>query len=159
MFRRKRKPSDFGAEIEAHLQLETERLREEGLSETEARAAARRGFGNVSQARGALLRIRPLAFLGSPSARPEFCFPHVAQVSRFCRGGLCDLAVAIGANALVFSALASRVLQSIVYQATPHDALVLGGVVLAMSLLGLIATWIPAQRALQVDSAILLREE
>lgn len=69
------------------------------------------------------------------------------------------LAVAIGANALVFSALASRVLQSIVYQATPHDALVLGGVVLAMSLLGLIATWIPAQRALQVDSAILLREE
>lgn len=50
MFRRKRKPSDFGAEIEAHLQLETERLREEGLSETEARAAARRGFGNVSQA-------------------------------------------------------------------------------------------------------------
>lgn len=50
MFRRKRKPSDFGAEIEAHLQLETERLREEGLSETEARAAARRGFGNLSQA-------------------------------------------------------------------------------------------------------------
>lgn len=49
MFRRKRKPSDFGAEIEAHLQLETERLREEGLCETEARAAAR-GFGNVSQA-------------------------------------------------------------------------------------------------------------
>ena len=31
MFRRKRKPSDFGAEIEAHLQLETERLREEDL--------------------------------------------------------------------------------------------------------------------------------
>jgi ABC-type lipoprotein release transport system permease subunit len=32
-------------------------------------------------------------------------------------------------------------------------------VVLAMSLLGLPATWIPAQRALSVNPLILLREE
>lgn len=31
MFRPKRKSSDFGAEIEAHLQFETERLQHEGL--------------------------------------------------------------------------------------------------------------------------------
>jgi ABC-type lipoprotein release transport system permease subunit len=36
---------------------------------------------------------------------------------------------------------------------------VLGGVVLAMMMLGLVATWIPAQRALSVDPLILLREE
>jgi ABC-type lipoprotein release transport system permease subunit len=47
----------------------------------------------------------------------------------------------------------------IVYQATPRDPLVLAGVVLSMSLLGLVATWIPAQRALGVDPLILLREE
>jgi ABC-type antimicrobial peptide transport system permease subunit len=47
----------------------------------------------------------------------------------------------------------------IVYQATPRDPLVLAGVVLAMALLGLVATWIPAQRALSIDPAILLREE
>jgi ABC-type lipoprotein release transport system permease subunit len=35
----------------------------------------------------------------------------------------------------------------------------LGGVVLVMLLLGLLATWIPAQRALEVDPQILLREE
>jgi hypothetical protein len=55
--------------------------------------------------------------------------------------------------------LASRVLASIVYQATPRDPLVLAGVVFAMSLLGLLATWIPAQRALSIDPAILLRDE
>jgi predicted permease len=55
--------------------------------------------------------------------------------------------------------LASRVLAFIVYQATPRDPLVLAGVVLAMGLLGLLATWIPAQRALSIDPAILLREE
>jgi ABC-type lipoprotein release transport system permease subunit len=47
----------------------------------------------------------------------------------------------------------------VVYQATPRDPLVLMGVVLAMALLGLVATWIPARRALSVDPLILLREE
>ena len=42
MFRRKRKASDFGEEIASHIQLEIERLQEQGLSESEARAAARR---------------------------------------------------------------------------------------------------------------------
>jgi predicted permease len=60
---------------------------------------------------------------------------------------------------LLFGILASRVLASIVYQATPRDPLVLAGVVLAMGLLGLLATWIPARRALSIDPAILLREE
>jgi predicted permease len=60
---------------------------------------------------------------------------------------------------LFLGILASRVLAFIVYQATPRDPLVLAGVVVAMALLGLVATWIPAQRALSIDPAILLREE
>ncbi|HET6170415.1 MAG TPA: FtsX-like permease family protein, partial [Terracidiphilus sp.] len=63
------------------------------------------------------------------------------------------------AAGLLLGLLASRVLASIVYQATPRDPLVLGGVVVAMALLGLLATWIPAQRALSVNPLILLREE
>jgi predicted permease len=60
---------------------------------------------------------------------------------------------------LLLGIFAARVLAFIVYQATPRDPLVLAGVVLAMSLLGLFATWIPAQRALSIDPLILLREE
>lgn len=63
------------------------------------------------------------------------------------------------AAGLVLGLLASRVLASIVYQATPRDPVVMAGVVLVMGLLGLIATWIPAQGALKVDPLILLREE
>ena len=63
------------------------------------------------------------------------------------------------AAGLLLGILAGRVLALIVYQATPRDPLVLIGTVLAMSLLGLVATWIPAQRALSIDPAILLREE
>jgi predicted permease len=63
------------------------------------------------------------------------------------------------AAGLLLGILASRILAHIVYQATPRDPLVLTGVVLAMLLLGLLATWIPAQRALSLDPLKLLREE
>lgn len=55
--------------------------------------------------------------------------------------------------------LATRVLSFIVYQATPRDPMVLGGVTMTMLLLGLVAAWIPARRAMAVDPLILLREE
>jgi len=68
--------------------------------------------------------------------------------------------LAIGSAAGLFlGILAARVLAHIVYTATPRDPLVLAGVVFAMSLLGLLATWIPAQRALSVNPMKLLREE
>ncbi|HTV03829.1 MAG TPA: ABC transporter permease [Acidobacteriaceae bacterium] len=68
--------------------------------------------------------------------------------------------LALGSAAgLILGLLATRVLAYIVYQAKPRDPLVLAGVVLAMLLLGLVATWIPAQRALSIDPLTLLREE
>jgi hypothetical protein len=68
--------------------------------------------------------------------------------------------LALGSAAgLILGILASRVLASIVYQATPRDPLVLAGVVVAMAFMGLVATWIPAQQALSLDPLILLREE
>jgi predicted permease len=63
------------------------------------------------------------------------------------------------AAGLVLGLLGTRMLAFIVFQATPRDPLVLAGVVLAMALLGLLATWIPAQRALSVNPLVLLRDE
>jgi predicted permease len=68
--------------------------------------------------------------------------------------------LAIGSGVgLVLGLLATKVLAFIVYQATPRDPFVVAGVVFAMLLLGLLATWIPAQRALSVNPLVLLREE
>jgi ABC-type lipoprotein release transport system permease subunit len=55
--------------------------------------------------------------------------------------------------------LGTRVLAFIVYQATPRDPIVLAGVVSVMFVVGLLATWIPAQRALSIDPLVLLRDE
>jgi len=40
----------------------------------------------------------------------------------------------------------------------PHDPVLLVGVFVTMTLLGLAATWIPARRVLKIDPARLLRE-
>jgi len=52
-----------------------------------------------------------------------------------------------------------RVLALMVYAATPRDRVVLAACVLAMTFVGLVATWVPAQRALAIDPMVLLREE
>ena len=68
--------------------------------------------------------------------------------------------LALGSVAgLSLGILVSRLLSFLVYQATPRDPLVLAGAVLTMSLVGLLATWIPAQRALSLQPLTLLRED
>ena len=68
--------------------------------------------------------------------------------------------LAIGSLAgVALGVLGARVLAFIVYQATPKDPLVLFGVTATMLILGLVASWIPARRALAVDPLVLLRDE
>ena len=63
------------------------------------------------------------------------------------------------AAGMILGILATRVLSSIVYQATPKDPVILGGVILTMLCVGIVAALIPARRALAVDPMILLRDE
>jgi predicted permease len=68
--------------------------------------------------------------------------------------------LAIGSVAgMILGVLATRVLSSIVYQATPKDPVILGGVILTMLGVGVVAALVPARRALAVDPMILLRDE
>jgi len=82
-----------------------------------------------------------------------------AEVLRAALGRTFRL-LALGSVAgLLLGVPAGKVLAFIVYQATPWDPIVLGGVVLTMLTLGLVAGWVPARRALATDPLILLREE
>jgi ABC-type antimicrobial peptide transport system permease subunit len=81
------------------------------------------------------------------------------QVLRAALGRSVRLLAVGSAAGLLLGMAATRLLSYIVYQATPNDPAVLAGTVFAMLLLGLIATWAPAQRALRVDPSKLMREE
>jgi len=84
---------------------------------------------------------------------------HRVQLMRAALGRPLVVLLSGSAAGLVFGVLASRLLAALVYEATSRDPLVLLGAVTAMALIGLIATWIPARRALAINPAQLLREE
>ena len=81
------------------------------------------------------------------------------NVMRSALGRALVLLLAGSVAGLSLGVVASSLLAQIVYQATPRDPIVFTGVMVTMALLGLLATWIPARRALAVDPAVLLREE
>src|SRR5207253_11127037 len=111
MFRRKRKASDFSSEMEAHIQLETDRLREQGVSEREARAAARRAFGNVTQAQERFYESGRWLFWDDLGQDLRFAFRISHKSPGFAAVAVVTLAVALGANAVVFSVLDAFVLR------------------------------------------------
>lgn len=84
---------------------------------------------------------------------------HRTQVARAALGRPLIVLVSGSVAGLILGVLASRVLAFIVYQATSRDPLVLLCALASMILIGLVATWIPARRALAVNPAQLLREE
>ena len=81
------------------------------------------------------------------------------QVLRAALGRVLRLLAFGSAAGLLLGMAAAKVLAFIVYQASPRDPMVLAGVLLTMLLVGLLAAWIPALRALAADPSILLREE
>jgi predicted permease len=64
-----------------------------------------------------------------------------------------------GAIGLLLAMLTARVLASIVYQASPGDPIVIGGVIASVTILGLAASWAPARRALRLNPTTALRAE
>ena len=97
-------------------------------------------------------RLRELgirAALGAPS--------H--EVMRAALGRTTLLLVVGSSVGLLLGIAASRLLAMIVYQATALDPLVLLGVLVTMSLVGVISASLPARRALTINPVKLLREE
>ncbi len=113
MFWRKRSAEDFAEEIKAHLELEAEDLKREGLSEEEARWKARREFGNVRRAQEQFYVKGRFVWLDSLSHDLRFALRQMRRSPAFAVTAALTLALGIAANVIVFGVLQALVLRTL----------------------------------------------
>jgi putative ABC transport system permease protein len=110
-FWRRRSDEDFAAEVDAHVELETERLVEDGMSLEEARAAARRAFGNATRTREDFHERSRWAWLEQALQDVRYAWRGLRASPAFVAGTVLTLAIGLGLLTTAFSVFNAYVLR------------------------------------------------
>jgi putative ABC transport system permease protein len=111
LFRGQRLDDDLDEELRSHIQLATEENLQRGMSQEEARTAALRAFGGVTQTRESYRARRGLPFLEVLWSDLRYAARQLWKSPGFTLTTALTLAIGIGMNTAVFSMMDAVVLR------------------------------------------------
>jgi len=122
----RRSQRDFEDEIRAHLDLEAERLRAQGMSAADAERAARLNFGNVGVAEDRFYHAQPFASVQDLAGDLRHAWRALLRTPGFLATSVATLALAIGAVAGMFGVVNTVLLKPLPF-ASPERLVVIEG--------------------------------
>jgi predicted permease len=102
-WRRRRSDADFADEIASHLELEADQLAREGMPPADARAGARRAFGNVAAWKERFHDAQRILLVDNVIRDLRYAWRGLRRSPAFAIVVALTLAIGIGANAAVIS--------------------------------------------------------
>ena len=115
LFRHRKLDADLDEELRAHIDLAITDNLQRGMSTQEARTAALRAFGGVTQTRESYRIQRGLPFLEQFARDLQFAFRQLRRAPGFTLTAVVTLALSIGANTAIFSIVNALMLSSLPY--------------------------------------------
>jgi putative ABC transport system permease protein len=124
MFGKSRSDDELNSELQAHLELLTAANIRRGMSPEEARQAARREFGGIEQTKENYHEQRGLPFLDGLLQDVRFAVRMLGKRPGLTFVVVLTLAIGIGANTAIFTAVHSVLLQSLPFPKADRLAII-----------------------------------
>ena len=116
MFKHRRSTDDFAEEIKAHLELEADELKREGLSEDEAHRKARVEFGNVPAAQERFYLRSRIVWLDNLVRDLKYAIRQLVKNPGFAATAILVLAIGIGASVAIFAFVDAALIKPLPYE-------------------------------------------